>query len=130
MIQGTDGNSYGTTYQGGANNQGVVFKMTAGGTLTVLHSFSAATDGENPKDAMVHATDSNFYGVANRNTGGTASLHKVTLKGVFSTLYLFDGTIGSGPVCAGAEYRWISVWRYNLRHTALVNPTEFSIAGI
>lgn len=98
MIQGTDGNFYGTTYQGGANNLGVVFKMTASGTLTVLHSFSAATDGEDPEDAMVQATDGNFYGVANGNNGGTTRLYKVTLKGVFSTLYLFNGTIGSGPV--------------------------------
>jgi uncharacterized repeat protein (TIGR03803 family) len=98
MIQGTDGNFYGTTYVGGANNQGVVFKMTASGTLTVLHSFSAATDGEDPEDAMVQATDGNFYGVANGNNGGPTSLYKVTLKGVFSRLYLFDGTIGSGPV--------------------------------
>jgi len=97
MIQGTDGNFYGSTYVGGANNQGVVFKMSAGGTLTALHSFSAATDGENPEDAMVQATDGNFYGVANGNNGGPTSLYKVTLKGVFSTLYLFDGTIGSGP---------------------------------
>src|SRR6266852_5434919 len=97
MIQGTDGSFYGTTYQGGANNQGVVFKMTATGTLTVIHSFSAATDGENPEDAMVQATDGNFYGVANGNNGGTTSLYKVTSKGVFSTLYLFSGTIGSGP---------------------------------
>jgi uncharacterized repeat protein (TIGR03803 family) len=97
MIQGTDGNFYGTTYLGGANNQGVVFKMTATGTLTVLHSFSAATDGENPEDAMVQASDGNFYGVANGNNGGATSLYKVTLKGVFSTLYLFNGTIGSGP---------------------------------
>jgi len=67
MVQATDGNFYGTTYQGGANNQGVVFKMTATGTLTVLHSFSAATDGEDPEDAMVQASDGNFYGVANGN---------------------------------------------------------------
>ncbi len=97
MIQGTDGSFYGTTYQGGANNQGVVFKMTASGTLTVLHSVSAATDGEDPEDAMVQATDGNFYGVANGNNGGTTSLYKVTSKGVFSTLYLFSGAIGSGP---------------------------------
>jgi len=98
MIQGTDGNFYGTTYQGGANNDGVVFRMTTSGALRVLHSFLAATDGQNPEVAMVQATDGNFYGVANPNSGGgVTSLYKVTLKGVFSTLYLFDGTIGTHP---------------------------------
>ncbi len=98
MIQGTDGKFYGTTYQGGANGAGVVFNMTATGTLKVLHSFLAATDGQNPEVAMVQATDGNFYGVANPNSGGgVTSLYKVTLKGVFSTLYLFDGTIGTHP---------------------------------
>ena len=47
---------------------------------------------------MAQATDGNFYGVANPNSGGgVTSLYKVTLKGVFSTLYLFDGTIGTHP---------------------------------
>jgi uncharacterized repeat protein (TIGR03803 family) len=97
LIQGTDGKFYGTAYQGGTNNQGVVFKMTSGGTLTVIHSFLAATDGEDPEVAMVQATDGNFYGVANSNAGGTTSIYKVTSKGVYSTLYLFNGAIGTGP---------------------------------
>jgi|HubBroStandDraft_1064217.scaffolds.fasta_scaffold08921_3 uncharacterized repeat protein (TIGR03803 family) len=99
MILGTDGKLHGTTYQGGANNEGVVFEMTTAGAITVLHSFSAATDGESPEDAMVQATDGNFYGVANGNyAGAITSLYEVTSKGVFSTLYLFNGSIGSDPV--------------------------------
>jgi uncharacterized repeat protein (TIGR03803 family) len=107
MIQGTDGKFYGTTYQGGTNSDGVVFNMTATGTLKVLHSFLAATDGANPEVALVQATDGNFYGLGlfGGNAGGwmgagQGSIFKVTAKGVFSTLYLFDGTIGSNP--AGA----------------------------
>ena len=104
MIQGADGNFYGTTYQGGANDNGVVFKMTAGGSLTVLHSMLAATDGGNPEVALLQATDGNFYGVnfLGGNAGGCmnrgqGSIFKVTAKGVFSILYLFDGTVGSNP---------------------------------
>jgi uncharacterized repeat protein (TIGR03803 family) len=49
LIQGNDGNFYGTTYDGGANNNctggcGTVFKITAKGALTTLHSFDG-TDG-------------------------------------------------------------------------------------
>src|SRR5438132_3583322 len=40
LIQASDGNFYGTTYQGGASGNGTVFKMDAAGTLTTLHSIS------------------------------------------------------------------------------------------
>jgi uncharacterized repeat protein (TIGR03803 family) len=46
IIQASDGNFYGTTYLGGADGDGVVFKITPGGTYTLLHSFAGgATDG-------------------------------------------------------------------------------------
>ena len=66
LIQATDGNFYGTTATGGSGNDGTVFKMTPGGTLTTLHSF-AGTDGNGPTTALVQATAGNFYGVT---TGG------------------------------------------------------------
>ena len=43
LIQATDGNFYGTTYEGGASGYGTVFKMDASGNLTTLHSFTGAT---------------------------------------------------------------------------------------
>jgi uncharacterized repeat protein (TIGR03803 family) len=39
LIQGTDGNFYGTTEYGGAGGFGTVFKMTPAGVLTTLVSF-------------------------------------------------------------------------------------------
>jgi uncharacterized repeat protein (TIGR03803 family) len=106
LIQGTDGNFYGTTYVGGANGQGVVYKMTPSGTLTVLHNFSSATDGAAPQGGFVQATDGNFYGIAfwggipgGFQSSGYGSIFKVTPAGVFTTLYLFDGTtVGGNPI--------------------------------
>jgi uncharacterized repeat protein (TIGR03803 family) len=108
LIQGTDGNFYGNTYSGGANNNGVIFKMAASGKLTVLHSLLSATDGSGPQVALVQASDGNFYGinVFGGNAGGIGgnglgSIYKVTAKGVFSTVYIFDlTTVGGNP--AGA----------------------------
>ena len=65
LVQGTDGNLYGTTPYGGANDAGTVFKMTPSGTLTTLYSFcaqSGCADGETPQTGLVLGTDGNFYG--------------------------------------------------------------------
>jgi uncharacterized repeat protein (TIGR03803 family) len=70
LIQGTDGNFYGTTPTGGTSNDGTVFEMTPTGVVTVLHSFSGP-DGINPQAALLQATDGNFYGTA--AGGGTAN---------------------------------------------------------
>jgi len=36
LVQGTDGNLYGTTFEGGANGLGTVFKITSDGSLTTV----------------------------------------------------------------------------------------------
>jgi uncharacterized repeat protein (TIGR03803 family) len=104
LVQGTDGNFYGTTFQGGADGgyQGTVFKVTPAGTLTTLHSF-AGTDGAFPYAGLIQGTDGNFYGTtveggANNNcTSGCGTVFKITLAGTLTTLHSFDGTDGNYP---------------------------------
>ena len=43
LLMDTEGNLYGDTYYGGASNEGVVYKLSKSGTLTVLHSFTGGT---------------------------------------------------------------------------------------
>jgi len=65
LVLGTDGNFYGTTVYGGANNVGTVFKVTPDGTLTTLYSFCTArscTAGDRPSGSLILGTDGNFYG--------------------------------------------------------------------
>jgi uncharacterized repeat protein (TIGR03803 family) len=59
----TDGNFYGITWSGGANNQGTIFQITPGGTLTTLHSFDG-TDGSGPNGGgtLMQDTNGTFYG--------------------------------------------------------------------
>jgi uncharacterized repeat protein (TIGR03803 family) len=105
LIQGTDGNFYGTTGQGGTNNNctdgcGTVFKITAKGALTSLHSFNG-TDGSFAT-GLVQGTNGNFYGTTanggnNNCTDGCGTVFKITAKGVLTSLHSFNGTDGSGP---------------------------------
>src|ERR1035441_3242657 len=65
LVQATDGNLYGTTYLGGANGYGTLFKITTSGTLTTLHSFCplyGCPDGASLYAGLVQATNGDFYG--------------------------------------------------------------------
>ncbi len=74
LIQGTDGNLYGTTFEGGAHGDGTVFSITTGGTLTTLHSFDG-TDGNQPWAGLVQDTNGTFYGTT--YSGGSSNLGTV-----------------------------------------------------
>jgi uncharacterized repeat protein (TIGR03803 family) len=72
VIQGSDGNFYGTTVAGGSaspncpeNGCGTLFQITPTGTLTTLHSFCSekdCADGSSPHGALIQATSGIFYG--------------------------------------------------------------------
>lgn len=97
LILGKDGNFYGTTPYGGANNGGTVFKMTPGGALTILHSFTGGADGYEPYAGLVLAIDGNMYGTT--VSGGSTNLgaiYKVDPSGNVSTVYSFQGNFVDG----------------------------------
>jgi uncharacterized repeat protein (TIGR03803 family) len=94
LTQGSDGSFYGMTYFGGANNAGVVFKMTPAGAETVLHSFDNTGDGWAPQGSLIKGTDGNFYGLTGH--GGledAGSIFVITPSGTETVLYSF----GAGP---------------------------------
>src|SRR4051794_23764817 len=62
LARGGDGNFYGTTFYGGANSNGTVFKLLTNGTIVTLHAFAVA-DGYHPASGLVPGNDGNFYGV-------------------------------------------------------------------
>jgi uncharacterized repeat protein (TIGR03803 family) len=111
VVQGSDGNLYGTTVFGGANGTGEVFKLTLSGKLTVLHNFSAQnptdhtnSDGAGPTAGLFPASDgTHLYGttsVGGANASGT--IFEITTGGTFNKFFDFTGNVGP-TTGAGAE---------------------------
>jgi uncharacterized repeat protein (TIGR03803 family) len=96
-MQATDGNFYGTTYIGGNNQGGTVFKITAGGTLTTLYRFCShlpgCADGLEPVAGLVQDADGNLYGTTNGGGAyGYGTVFKINLSGALTTLHSFDNS--------------------------------------
>jgi uncharacterized repeat protein (TIGR03803 family) len=109
LVQGRDGNLYGTTSGGSTNSTaGTVFKMTPDGTLTTIYYFCSqanCADGSTPLAGLVLGTDGNFYGTTysggDLSCGypyGCGTVFKITPAGVLTTLHTFIGQgDGAGP---------------------------------
>ena len=97
LVQGADGNFYGTTSQSGFTNQyGTVFRITPGGTFTNLYRLNGASDGAWPELGLVLGSDGNFYGTtAYRGANFKGTIFKATSSGGFSTLVALDSFSGS-----------------------------------
>jgi uncharacterized repeat protein (TIGR03803 family) len=98
LIQASDGNFYGGTNLGGANNFGTAFKMTSKGVVTVLHSFNS-TDGAGASAGMVEIGGGSFIGTAALGgNNGDGVIYSLTSTGTFAALHEMDGpTDGSLP---------------------------------
>ena len=97
IMQAADGNFYGGTIDGGARGYGVIFKVTAAGKLTNLHSF-VSTDGDTPWGTLVQSSDGTFYGTTvygGTNSAGT--VFKITSSGTLTMLHSFTLAEGGWP---------------------------------
>ncbi len=97
LIRATDGNFYGTTYYGGAANNGTIFKVDAVGNLTTLHSFAGVpADGAHPFSQVIQASDGNFYGTTFLGgTGNLGTVFKMDPSGSVTIIHSFSSTDGS-----------------------------------
>jgi len=102
LITDKAGNFYGTTFEGGTDNDGTVFELTPSGTETVLHSFTGGSDGSNPLAGLIMDKKGNLYGTTTEGgpdgySGGT--VFEVTPSGIKTVLYTFTGgSDGGNPI--------------------------------
>jgi len=95
LVQGPDGNLYGTTQNGGSHFWGTVFRITRAGDLTTVYNFCSqpnCTDGAGPYTGLTLGADGNFYGTT--FFGGVSvnccgAVFKITPRGDLTTLYSF-----------------------------------------
>ena len=100
LIQGADGDLYGTTYNGGSSDRGTIFKMTSAGVITTLYSFVGGADGAHPYAALIQANDGNFYGATYAgDTQGLGRIFRMTPAGVLTPMHIFtSGSDGANPI--------------------------------
>jgi uncharacterized repeat protein (TIGR03803 family) len=97
LVQGKDGNFYGTAFGNGTYNSGNIFVMNSSGMLTNLYSFTDVADGGHPCAGLVLATDGNFYGVTPRGAYGYGTIFRVTTNGTLTILHSFTGGDDGDP---------------------------------
>ena len=99
MVQGPDGNLYGTARSGGGHGSGAIYELTTNGSLTSFYSsFNDSNNGSNLFPGLVLGSDNNFYGATTfggANNDGT--LFKITTNAALTTLLIFNGANGAEP---------------------------------
>jgi uncharacterized repeat protein (TIGR03803 family) len=111
LVQGNDGNFYGTTVSGGAyTNQfgygnGTVFRFSTNGVLTNLYSFTGTNDGQFPQAGLVQGSDGYLYGTTdnggvytNEYGVGYGTVFRISTNGALTVLHSFGSVQGTNGV--------------------------------
>ncbi|HTS18738.1 MAG TPA: choice-of-anchor tandem repeat GloVer-containing protein [Verrucomicrobiae bacterium] len=129
VVQGSDGNFYGTTYSGGTSTDsnpvcspcqgvGTVFRVTPSGGCTILYSFgSQPNDGASPSAGLIQGSDGWFYGTTPYGgTQGHGTVFRISASGSYTNLYSFtggsDGAFPSAELVLGVDGNFYGTTEY------------------
>ena len=121
LLQGSDGDFYGTTANGGQGNCpssapagassgatgcGVVFRLTAQGQEQIVYFFTGAADGGEPNGSLLQASSGSFYGTARYGgasgaacgNAGCGVVFQLTPAGSEQALYAFGAAASDGTL--------------------------------
>jgi uncharacterized repeat protein (TIGR03803 family) len=141
IIEGSDGNFYGSTLEGGAYGAGTIFKITKSGAFSLIYTFPILPNGGNAPSGIgpgpiIQGSDGNFYGTTwsagplVNNTFTVGTVFKVTPAGVFTTLHTFPAGAAGNPFTNPDGSRPISLLQAsdgNFYGTTLVSSYDFKI---
>jgi len=108
LVQGTNGDLYGTTQAGGIEGgccYGTVFKVSTNGVISLVVSFTG-TNGADPRGGLMLASDGNFYGTTLSDgapANGKGTVFRMTHDGILTTLGSFDPLPAQNPLCRLVE---------------------------
>jgi uncharacterized repeat protein (TIGR03803 family) len=104
-----DGNFYGTA-GGGSFNEGILFRISSSGILTVLYNFTGGADGSGPLNGVIKATNGNFYG--ENLVGNLLGIYEYTPSNAVQVIYTFPASVPVGavpPMVEGSDGKLYSV---------------------
>lgn len=98
LLEDAAANLYGTTFYGGGTcDCGIVFRLAADGTETVLHTFAGGQDGANPQAGLIADAAGNLYGTTTLGgSGGNGIVFKLAPGGKLTVLHAFTGGADGG----------------------------------
>jgi uncharacterized repeat protein (TIGR03803 family) len=99
LVMDASNNIYGTGQWCGADDSGVVWKLTSDGVETLLHSFTGQADGQSPYGGMIIDPQGNLYGTTQfGGIHGWGTIFEVNSSGKTIVLHTFGrGTDGQDP---------------------------------
>lgn len=105
LIQGNDGNFYGTTNRGGTNDNGTVFMITSQGKESTIYRFQGESDDVSQSDGispsnLIQDSEGNLYGITNRGgINDNGIVFKINPQGNYTIIYKFNGGMyGANPI--------------------------------
>ena len=99
LVQGADGNFYGTAPNGGPNSNGTVFAISPDGSIfTNFYSFTGGTNGAGPVGGLIVGTDGNFYGTTfSGGASNAGTVFQISPNGTLTQLAQLSVTNGANP---------------------------------